>query len=183
VSRGLTVAGRRLELVRGDITTQALDAIANAANAALRGGGGVDGAIHTAAGPGVLDELRSRYPSGTPTGTAVATAAGRLKARWLIHAVGPVWTGGTHGEEALLAAAYRSSLAAADRLGARSLALPAISLGIYRFPLRAGARIALDAVLHHFGGETSLELVRFVLYSDETLSAFSVALDELAPPA
>ncbi|MDQ6683461.1 MAG: O-acetyl-ADP-ribose deacetylase [Chloroflexota bacterium] len=180
---GITINHRRLELVVGDITTQAVDAIVNAANAALRGGGGVDGAIHTAAGPSVLDELRSRYPSGTPTGTAVATTAGRLKARWLIHAVGPVWRGGGQGEAQLLAGAYRSSLRVADQLGARTVALPAISLGIYRFPLRAGARIALDAVLHQLGGETSLELVGLVLYSDETFSAFSAALDELAPPA
>lgn len=181
MSHGLTVGGRRIELVLGDITAQALDAIANAANAALRGGGGVDGAIHAAAGPSVLAELRSRYPAGTPPGTAVETAAGRLAARWIIHAVGPVWGGGARGEAETLASAYRSSLAVADRLGAHSIAFPAISLGIYRFPREAGARIALATVRRHLAGQTSLTLVRFVLYSDETLSAFSGALDEMAP--
>ncbi|MDQ3356791.1 MAG: macro domain-containing protein, partial [Actinomycetota bacterium] len=106
----IIVGERRLDLARGDITTERVDAIANAANEALRGGGGVDGAIHRAAGPGLLAELQRRYPNGTPTGTAVATDAYDLPARWVLHAVGPVWNGGDHAEPELLAAAYGSCL-------------------------------------------------------------------------
>src|ERR671919_279868 len=113
----LTIGEARLEVRIGDITAEAVDAIGNAANEALRGGGGVDGAIHAAAGPGLLEELRRRYPDGTPTGTAVATDAHRLPARWVIHAVGPVWRGGGHGEAGLLAGAYRATLERATELG------------------------------------------------------------------
>src|SRR5688500_3767228 len=120
----IQIGASRLELTRGDITAEPVDAIANAANEALRGGGGVDGAIHRAAGPGLLEELLRRYPDGTPTGTAVATDAYDLPARWVLHAVGPVWRGGTHGEPELLAGAYRSCLSLADELGARSVAFP-----------------------------------------------------------
>jgi O-acetyl-ADP-ribose deacetylase len=172
----LAIAGRRLELVTGDITLQEVDAIANAANAALRGGGGVDGAIHRAAGPDLLDELRRRYPEGTPTGTAVETAGHGLSARWILHAVGPVWRGGGHGEAEQLAGAYRSCMALCDALGARSVALPAISMGIYAYPGDDGARIALDAVAGHLAGPTSVELARFVLYGDDTYAVFARAL-------
>jgi O-acetyl-ADP-ribose deacetylase len=168
--------GRRIELVHGDITTERLDAIANAANEALRGGGGVDGAIHRAAGPGMLDELRQRYPDGTPTGSAVATGGHELPARWVLHAVGPVWQGGDHDEEALLDAAYRSCLRLADELGARSVAFPAISMGIYGYPAEDGARVAVDAVADHLRGDTQIELVRFVLFSDETYDHFANAV-------
>lgn len=157
------IDGRRLELVTGDITAERVDAIANAANSALRGGGGVDGAIHRAAGPGLLDELRRRYPDGTPTGTAVETGAHRLPARWVLHAVGPVWHGGARGEAEALAGAYRSCLRLADELGARSLAVPAISMGIYGYPGPEGARVAVATVVEHLRGETSLDVVRFVL--------------------
>jgi O-acetyl-ADP-ribose deacetylase len=172
--------GRRVELVQGDITTERLDAVANAANEALRGGGGVDGAIHRAAGPGLLEELRSRYPDGTPTGTAVATAGHDLPARWVLHAVGPIWRGGEHGEEALLEGAYRSCLRLADELGARSVGFPAISMGIYGYPTEAGAKVAVRTVVGHLRGGTGIELVRFVLFSDETLGHFDAALDEVA---
>lgn len=175
-----SVNGRRLELLVGDITVQAVDAIGNAANQALRGGGGVDGAIHAAAGPGLLDELRRTYPRGTPTGTAVATGGHRLRAGWVFHAVGPAWHGGGQDEAALLAAAYRACLALAHERGARSLALPAISLGIYGYPMAEGARIAVATVVEHLGGHTSLELVRFVL-RDATWDAFARALDEASP--
>jgi len=178
VTEAILVAGRRLELARGDITTERVDAIANAANAALRGGGGVDGAIHRAAGPGLLAELRDNYPNGTPTGTAVATAGHDLAARWVLHAVGPVWRGGAHGEEELLAGAYRSSLRLADELGARSAAFPAISMGIYGYPGPEGARVAVSTVADHLRGETSLELARFVLFSEETHELFVEALAE-----
>ncbi len=168
--------GRRIELAHGDITTESLDAIANAANEALRGGGGVDGAIHRAAGPGLLDELRQRYPDGTPTGTAVATAGHDLPARWVLHAVGPIWRGGGHGERELLDGAYRSCLRLADELGARSVGFPAISMGIYGYPADEGARVAIDAAAEHLRGETGVELVRFVLFSDETFGHFADAL-------
>jgi O-acetyl-ADP-ribose deacetylase (regulator of RNase III) len=171
--------GRRIELVHGDITTEQLDAVANAANEALRGGGGVDGAIHRAAGPGLLEELRQRYPDGTPTGTAVETAGHDLPARWILHAIGPVWRGGGHGEEGLLDGAYRSCLRLADELGARSVGFPAISMGIYGYPTADGARVAVRAVADHLRGETGVELVRFVLFSDETYDHFESALAEL----
>jgi len=173
------IGERQLELTIGDITTQQVDAIGNAANAGLRGGGGVDGAIHRAAGPGLMEELRRRYPDGTPTGTAVETSGHRLPAHWVLHAVGPVWSGGGRGEPGLLAGAYRSCLDLADRLGARTLALPAISMGIYGYPLADGARVAVREVLEHLRGETGLELVRFVL-RDATWDAFASAGEELA---
>lgn len=173
------VGDRRLELTIGDITTVRVDAIGNAANAALRGGGGVDGAIHRAAGPELLDELRRRHPDGTPTGTAVATSGHRLRARWVLHAVGPVWRGGGHGEAELLAGAYRSGLALAHELGARSVAFPAISMGIYGYPPEDGARVALRTVIDHLGGPTGIEVVRFVLFSDDTYEVFEQALAAL----
>ncbi|TMB52854.1 MAG: macro domain-containing protein [Chloroflexi bacterium] len=172
----LTLNGRRLELETGDITRQAVDAIANAANSALRGGGGVDGAIHRAAGPGLLDELVRRYPDGTPTGTAVETSGHGVAARWILHAVGPVWRGGSRGEAEQLVGAYRSCLALCDRLGARSVAFPAISMGIYGYPGEEGARTAVRTVAQHLRGESSLTLVRFVLFSDETRRLFDAAL-------
>lgn len=175
----VAIDGRRLELVRGDITVQDTDAIANAANATLRGGGGVDGAIHRAAGPGLLEELRRRYPDGTPTGTAVETGGHRLTARWVLHAVGPVWRGGGHGEPDLLAGAYRSCLRLCDELGATSVAFPAISMGIYGYPGPDGARIAVETAADHLRGETSLELVRFVLFSDAPYAQFAEALQGL----
>jgi O-acetyl-ADP-ribose deacetylase (regulator of RNase III) len=174
-------AGRRLELAKGDITRERVDAIANAANSALAGGGGVDGAIHGAAGPELMDELRRRYPNGTPTGTAVATDAHGLPAKWVLHAVGPIWRGGGRGEAELLASAYRSCLRLCDEHGATSVAFPAISLGIYGYPRREGAAIAVRTVADHLRGETTLELARFVLFSDETYAAFSEALAELTP--
>ncbi len=172
----LVIEGRRLELARGDITTERVDAIANAAHEALRGGGGVDGAIHRAAGPGLLEELRRRYPDGTPTGTAVATDGHNLPARWVLHAVGPIWRGGGHGEPGLLAGAYRSCLDLADELGARSVAFPAISMGIYGYPPPEGAGVAVRTVAEYLRGETQIELVRFVLFSEETYDLFADAL-------
>jgi len=172
----LTINGRRLELESGDITRQAVDAIANAANSGLRGGGGVDGAIHRAAGPTLLDELARRYPNGTPTGTAVETGGHRLPARWVLHAVGPVWHGGSRGEAEHLAAAYRSCLTLCDQLGARSVAFPAISMGIYGYPGSEGARIAVRTAAEHLQTDTSLELVRFVLFSHETRALFDAAV-------
>ena len=165
-----------LELVLGDITRERVDAVANAANAALRGGGGVDGAIHRAAGPRLLEELRRRYPDGTPTGTAVETSAHDLPARWVLHAVGPIWRGGDHGEEELLAGTYRSCLRLADTLGARSIAFPAISMGVYAYPPEEGARVVVRAVADHLRGTTGIDVARFVLYSDDTFELFEAAL-------
>jgi O-acetyl-ADP-ribose deacetylase (regulator of RNase III) len=169
---------RTLELEIGDITAQAVDAIGNAANESLRGGGGVDGAIHRAAGPGLLGELRGAFPNGTPTGTAVATGGHDLPARWVFHAVGPVWHGGSRDEERLLAGAYRSCLRLADEHGARTLALPAISMGVYGYPLAEGARAAVQTVAAHLAGDTTLELVRFVL-REATWDAFVAAVEAL----
>ena len=165
-----------LALVQGDITTIAADAIGNAANAALAGGGGVDGAIHRAGGPAIMAELRARHGHGTPTGTAVATGAGNLPARWVIHAVGPIWRGGRHGEPELLAAAYRSALDAAIDLGARTLTLPAISAGIYGYPLAAAAGVAVGTVAAAMREGAALDRVTFVLYAGDTLAGFERAL-------
>jgi O-acetyl-ADP-ribose deacetylase len=158
-----------IEVVRGDITEQALDAIVNAANTSLLGGGGVDGAIHRAGGAAILEECR--LLGGCAVGEAKATTAGNLPARWVIHTVGPIWRGGGQGEPAQLASAHRSSLVVAQDLGARTVAFPAISCGLYGYPLDRAARVAIDAVRGH-----ELELVRFVLFNADTYDAFSSAL-------
>lgn len=164
-----------LAIVLGDITAIAADAIGNAANSSLTGGGGVDGAIHAAGGQALMAELRRRYPAGTPTGTAVATTAGSLPARWVIHAVGPVWGGGRSGEAELLAAAYRSAVRLADDLGARSLTLPAISAGIYGYPLDEAARIAVTTTVAALRAAAMLSEITFVL-REVTLAPFRAAL-------
>ena len=162
----------RIELVQGDITTQEVDAVVNAANSGLLGGGGVDGAIHRAGGPAILAECRelraTRYPDGLPTGQAVATTAGNMPARWVIHTVGPVYAK-REDRSHLLASAYRESLRVADELGARSVAFPAVSAGIYGWPLADAARIAVTTVRE---ADTQVEMARFVLFSAEILRAF-----------
>ena len=168
-----------LVLVEGDSTEIVADAIGNAANAALAGGGGVDAAIHRAGGPEIMAELRTRHAYGTPAGTAVATGAGALPARWVIHAVGPVWRGGDHGEPAQLAGAYLSALSIAAELGARTLTLPAISAGAYGYPLEDAARIAVGTVAESLRAGAPLERVTFVLYSPRTFAAFERALAAL----
>lgn len=165
-----------LALAHGDITRFPADAIVNAANSALAGGGGVDGAIHRAGGLAIMAELRRDHPRGTATGTAVVTTAGDLPARWVIHAVGPRWGGGGRGEAALLASAYRAALRLADDKGARSIAFPAISLGIYGYPLDDGAAVAVRTVAEHLRGATGIERATFVLFSDETFAAFVRAI-------
>ncbi|MFH0751047.1 MAG: macro domain-containing protein, partial [Chloroflexota bacterium] len=149
--REMNVGGRVLEVVRGDITLIPTDALVNAANSHLIPGGGVDGAIHRAGGPAILADLRSRYGERRhcPTGDAGVTIAGDLPALWVIHAVGPVWAGGRRGEPELLASAYRASLAHADALGATTVTFPAISCGIFGYPLPEGARVALETVRAH----------------------------------
>lgn len=171
----------RIEYELGDITAQHVDAIVNAANSSLLGGGGVDGAIHRAGGPEILAECaelrRTAYPNGLPVGQAVATTAGRLDARWVIHTVGPVYNP-LRDQADLLASCYRESLALAVGLGARTIALPAISAGVYAYPLDAAARIAVDSV-RGFADLAPLELARFVLFSQRALDAFLFA-DEAA---
>jgi O-acetyl-ADP-ribose deacetylase len=163
----------RIELTRGDITEQDVDAIVNAANASLLGGGGVDGAIHRAAGPELLEECRRL--GGCATGDAKATRGHALPARHVIHAVGPVWRGGEEGEPELLASCHRRALELAAELGARSVAFPAIPTGVYGYPLDAAARVAIDAVSEAAGDP--VELVRFVLFDDRAFHAFVQALD------
>jgi O-acetyl-ADP-ribose deacetylase (regulator of RNase III) len=165
-----------ITLVQGDITRQSADAIVNAANSSLLGGGGVDGAIHRRGGPAILAEcskLRaSRYGRGLPTGRAVATTAGELDARWVIHTGGPVWSGSEDRSD-LLASCYRESLKAADELGARTVAFPAISTGVYRWPIDDGARIAVETIR---AADTAVEEVTFVLFDQQAYEAFDRAL-------
>jgi O-acetyl-ADP-ribose deacetylase (regulator of RNase III) len=163
----------QISLVEGDITDQEVDAIVNAANSSLLGGGGVDGAIHRRGGPEILAQCRAlrdgKYANGLPAGQAVATTAGRLHARWVIHTVGPVYAT-SQDRSAILASCYRSSLQVADHLGARSIAFPAISAGIYRWPIDDAARIAVGTVR---ATKTTVEDIRFVLFGPEAYAAFS----------
>jgi O-acetyl-ADP-ribose deacetylase (regulator of RNase III) len=162
-----------LTFVQGDITDQEVDAIVNAANHGLLGGGGVDGAIHRRGGQEILQacrELRATsYPDGLPTGEAVATTAGRLKAKWVIHTVGPTWAK-TKDKSGLLADCFRSSLRVADELGAATVAFPAISAGVYRWPIADAARIAVSTVR---ATSTQVAEVRFVLFSQQAYDAFA----------
>lgn len=152
-----------LAIVEGDITQVPADVIVNAANSAFAAGGGVDGAIRRAAGPELSGEMRRRYPAGTATGTAVATGAYALPARWVIHAVGPVWGFGGQDKLDLLGSAYRSALEVGDELGARTICSPAISAGTFGFPAETAADVALRTVRDYLLGETGIERVTFVL--------------------
>jgi O-acetyl-ADP-ribose deacetylase len=168
----------RIEFEQGDITKQTLDAIVNAANSTLLGGGGVDGAIHRAGGPAILAECKrirdERYPQGLPTGQAVATTAGDLPARWVIHTVGPVYS--RHDDPApLLASCHVESLRVADQIGARTVAFPAISTGAYGYPVDEAAPVAVEAVRD---AESRVELVRFVLFGAGALGAFQRAAQD-----
>ncbi|HEY0239258.1 MAG TPA: O-acetyl-ADP-ribose deacetylase [Friedmanniella sp.] len=166
-----------IRLVLGDITTQEVEAVVNAANHTVLGGGGVDGAIHRAAGPELLEACRrvraERYPDGLPTGDAVATSAGRLAARWVIHTVGPTWAS-TRDKSPLLVSCHTRSLAVADEVGARTVAFPAISTGAYRWPLDDAARIALATVR---AAPTQVEEVRFVLHDQRAYDLFAAELE------
>ena len=161
-----------LEAVRGDITEQDVDAIVNAANESLLGGGGVDGAIHRAGGPEILAECR--LLGGCATGDAKATTGGRLRARYVIHTVGPVWQGGGYRERELLESCHRRSLEVACELGCRSVAFPAISTGVYGYPVELAAPVAVAAVRESVA--PPVELVRFVLFNDDALRMFERAL-------
>ncbi|MEO5374228.1 MAG: O-acetyl-ADP-ribose deacetylase [Alphaproteobacteria bacterium] len=167
----------RMVVVEGDITTEAVDAIVNAANSSLLGGGGVDGAIHRAAGPELLAECRTL--GGCPTGEARLTRGYRLPARWVVHTVGPVWRGGTANEEALLASAYRRSFAVAKEAGARTVAFPAISTGVYAFPIAPAARIAVTTVAEALLGDDWFAEVRFVCFGRASADAHKLALSAI----
>lgn len=175
-----SVSMDKIQLVQGDITEQAVDAIVNAANSSLLGGGGVDGAIHRAAGAELLEECRRL--GGCETGDAKATSGGDLPARHVIHTVGPVWQDGEHREEDLLAACHRRSLEVAADLGCRTVAFPAISTGVYRFPVARAASIALRTTLEELERHPQIERVTFVLFSDEHHSVFERALEDITPP-
>jgi len=175
--RETTIGGCRLQLRLGDITRVSADAIVNAANSSLLGGGGVDGAIHAAGGPAILAECRRI--GGCPTGEARITTAGMLPARYVIHAVGPIWRGGSHGEPALLASAYRSSLRLAEEHHLQSIAFPSISTGAYGYPIDKAAQIALGTVIEHLRGGSGLREVQCILFSPSALASYEAALDDL----
>lgn len=167
----------RMKLVQGDITKEKVDAIVNAANQSLLGGGGVDGAIHRAAGPELLEECRTL--GGCETGDAKITKGYRLPARHVIHTVGPVYRGGTAGEAHKLASCYRRSLELASKYKIRSLAFPAISCGVYGYPIEEAAGIALKTVADFLEGHTEIEEVRFVLFSQKDLDVYRTAFEKL----
>ena len=174
----ITVGNTQLELVQGDITQQDTEAIVNAANRGLAGGGGVDGAIHRAGGPQIMEECRRI--GGCLTGGAVVTSVGNLSARYVIHAVGPVYNNGKSGEAELLASAYRNSLRMAVENDVKSIAFPSLSTGAYRYPVRDAAKIALQTVVDFLQQQKhSLEIVRFILFDAKTLATYGTILNKL----
>lgn len=183
IGKEVTIGRAVLRILQGDITDQDVDAIVNAANPSLMGGGGVDGAIHRRGGPEILEECkrirRTQYPEGLPTGEAVMTTGGRLKARYVIHTVGPIWRGGKSGEAELLANAYRNSLKLAVEKGLKSVAFPSISTGAYGYPIEEASRIALETIKEFLEREDKLEEVKLVLYTGDSYEAFEKKLKEL----
>jgi O-acetyl-ADP-ribose deacetylase (regulator of RNase III) len=167
-----------LEITQGDITEQEVEAIVNAANERLIPGGGVDGAIHRKGGPAILEELRAKY-THCPTGEAVVTGAGNLKAKYVIHAVGPIYKDGKRGEAELLSRAYRSALERAVELGVKSIAFPALSTGAYGYPIKEASEIALKTILDFLKEKGKPELVRMVLFLEEHYNTFVKVLEEL----
>src|SRR5450755_472630 len=178
--RHISPAGKTLQLVVGDITRVPADAIVNAANSALAGGGGVDGAIHRAGGPGImreLDEIRAKI-GHCPTGSAVATGAGRLPAKYVFHAVGPVYRDGLHGEPDLLAGCYRKCLELAEERAVRVISFPAIGTGVYGYPLKEAAEIAIREVKAHLAKpETNIQQVIFVVFGKQAYEAYAAAIN------
>lgn len=171
-----------IHLVMGDITEQATDAIVNAANSSLMGGGGVDGAIHRTGGRQILEEcklIRRSLPDGLPTGDAVVTTGGLLKAKKVIHTVGPIWSGGNDEEPELLARAYRNSLALALKMGIKTISFPSISTGAYGYPVENASRVALRTIVDFLGENAGIEEVRFVLHSRNDLRVYEEALAEI----
>jgi O-acetyl-ADP-ribose deacetylase (regulator of RNase III) len=173
----LTVGGATLRLIQGNIVQVEADAIVNAANNSLSGGGGVDGATHRAGGPSIMEQCRRI--GGCPTGSAVITGAGRLPARHVIHTVAPFYNDGLHGEPEKLRSAYATSLALAEERGLRSIAFPSLGTGAYRYPVRDAARIALGVVIDHLRGATALREVTFVLFSERDLRIYAETLERL----
>jgi O-acetyl-ADP-ribose deacetylase (regulator of RNase III) len=171
----------RLELVQGDITRQQVDAVVNAANSQLLGGGGVDGAIHRAAGPTVMRELQQRFPLGCPTGDAVVTEAGELPAKWIFHAVGPIWRGGLEQEPQHLRSAYRRCLELAETQQCQSIAFPSLSTGAYGYPVDLASEAALDEICRRMLALEKELRVRFVLFDAGTLAAYARSLEALLP--
>lgn len=170
------INGTIVSLVKGDITLEETDAIVNAANSQLAGGGGVDGAIHRAGGPLIMEECRKI--GGCPTGSAVMTTGGSLKARYVIHTVGPIYRDGSHGEPDLLRSAYRSSLDLALKKGLKSISFPSISTGAYGYPVEEASKIAISATIEFIRQNKGLDLVRFVLFSENDLTTYSHALEK-----
>ena len=173
----VVVGKSTLELVQGDITKQHTEAIGNAANSGLRGGGGVDGAIHRAGGPSIMQECRRI--GACPTGSAVITGAGDLEARYVLHAVGPIYRGGSHREPELLAGAYLACLQLCTEHIIASVAFPSISTGVYGYPVHDAARVALSTVIDYLNEHDDITLVRFVLFDANTFAAYEQALRQL----
>jgi O-acetyl-ADP-ribose deacetylase (regulator of RNase III) len=167
----------RIKIVEGDITQQEVDAIVNAANTSLLGGGGVDGAIHRAAGPELLEETRKI--GGCPTGEARVSKGYRLPAKWVIHTVGPVWSGGNKNEEGLLANCYRNSLKAATEIGAKTIAFPSISTGVYRFPLDRATEIALTETKNFLAADNTIQQVVFVCFGEKALKIYQEIFERI----
>jgi len=178
-----TVGKTRVRLVKGDISEQDTDAIVNAANPSLMGGGGVDGAIHRKGGPRILEECKrireTEWPNGLPTGKAVITTGGNLKARHVIHTVGPVWRGGSRGEPELLAEAYRNSLKLAVSKGLKTIAFPSISTGAYGYPIDEASKVALKTVKEFLEKEDKLDGILLVLFTQSDLETYEKALKSL----
>ncbi|MFT5527718.1 MAG: O-acetyl-ADP-ribose deacetylase (regulator of RNase III) [Pirellulaceae bacterium] len=166
------IASSKVELLQGDITDQAVDAVVNAANAPLAGGGGVDGAIHDRGGGTIMDETKKKYPAGCATGDAVVTSAGRLQAKYVFHAVGPIYHDGQQGEAELLASAYRRCLELAVAHGCKSIAFPALSAGAYRYPVTEAAQVAIATVNEFLLQLAEPMTVRFVLFDSRTMRIF-----------
>ncbi len=177
------IGNAKIRIIRGDITEQETDAIVNAANSSLMGGGGVDGAIHRKGGPKILEECkrirRTQWPNGLPTGKAVITTGGNLKAKYVIHTVGPVWRGGKHGEAELLADAYRNSLKLAVSKGIKTISFPAISTGAYGYPMEKAAEVALKTVRDFLETEDKLDEVVFVLFTESAYRVYERKAGEI----
>jgi len=179
----ISIGKSKIKMVQGDITDQETEAIVNAANPTLMGGGGVDGAIHRKGGSKILEECKkirkTEWPEGLPTGKAVITSGGKLKAQYVIHTVGPIWRGGNRDEPRLLSDAYRNSLELAVSKGLKTIAFPSISTGAYGYPVEKASRIALKTVKSFLEERDSLEEVRFVLFSNSDFKTYRDAIKEI----